>query len=325
MTNTFNMADYANKLIAGPMGSAGVPTVAPKKGIEGAPVPAVPTEPAERTGLTQGIHRGVPMSDYIADPCPEPSLSKGVIKLLSSRSPAHAHLAHPRLSRVDGGGSKESDLGRACHGLFLGHHERVVWVYADDWKKKSSQEARDQARASGAVPLLSKQREQVEAMVAAAHNLADPQDTEVTMVWQERGVWLRCRADWLEKTIALSDGGPWVPDYKTCGCAEPAVWSARSLYAGGYDIQAALYRRAMRHIANEDWSPIWLVGEDKPPYGACWIAPTDNMLAVADKKINKAIDMWRACLESGQYPNYPAGVHWVDPPNYEVYAWEDSE
>ena len=46
--------------------------------------------------LDAGIH-DIPPREYHADPCPAPSLSRSIAKLLVERSPAHAYAAHPRL------------------------------------------------------------------------------------------------------------------------------------------------------------------------------------------------------------------------------------
>ena len=293
------MVDFANTLLAGP-----------KKPLR----------------LKQGIHRNVPMEAYISDPAPEPSLSKGIIKALWDKSPAHARLLHPRLSVVEDDASKASDLGSAAHGYYLLGDAAVEWVDADDWKTKAAREARDRARAAGKIPLLDKQRGQVEAMGAAARAVLAPRDPEVTLMWQERGVWLRCRPDdieeqWQPEGAALDN---YMPDYKTAKSSSPQAWARTSLYAGGYDIQAALCRRGMRALCLGEWVPLWIVGETEKPYAVSLIAPTEAMLALADKKIDKAIATWAQCLAAGEWPAYARGIHWADPPNYEAYAVEDA-
>jgi hypothetical protein len=44
-----------------------------------------------------GIYLDVAANDYHADPCPAPSFTQSIAKVLLEKSPAHARLAHPRL------------------------------------------------------------------------------------------------------------------------------------------------------------------------------------------------------------------------------------
>jgi hypothetical protein len=265
--------------------------------------------------LSQGLHRNVPMRDYIGDPCEAPSLSKGIVRAIVERSVAHAVLMHPRLSVVEDSASRATDLGSAAHAAYLYSADSIVWIDAEDWRTKAAKEERDAARAAGKCPLLVGQRPQIESMAAAARLVHSPGigDVEVTLVWQERGVWLRCRPDILAPSFRGLPGS-WVPDYKTCATCHPQTWARRSLYAGGYDIQAALCRRGLRVVTGEDWTPCWIVGETEAPYSAVVIAPSPEMLSLADAKVDAAIDAWDRMLQTGARPSYEVGPHWIDPP-----------
>ncbi|WP_242401117.1 hypothetical protein [Acetobacter okinawensis] len=46
---------------------------------------------------TPGIY-DLPEAQYHADPCPTPSLSNSVARILLDESPMHAHFSHPRLN-----------------------------------------------------------------------------------------------------------------------------------------------------------------------------------------------------------------------------------
>ena len=98
----------------------------------------------------------IPLTEYIADPCPEPSLSASVAHTLITESPIHAFVQHPRLNkgRIESGSSK-MDIGTIVHGLVLeGDESRLVIVEADDWRTKVAKETRDAARLAGLVPVL---------------------------------------------------------------------------------------------------------------------------------------------------------------------------
>ena len=85
---------------------------------------------------TPGYHN-LSMSEYLADPCPQPSLSTGVVYDLLQRSPLHAHSGHPRLGGNLGEPTARGDLGSAIHSLVLGGHD-VVYAPPEfaDWRKK---------------------------------------------------------------------------------------------------------------------------------------------------------------------------------------------
>ena len=85
-----------------------------------------------------GIYDGVPEADYHADPCPEPSLSRSVMKLLIDLSPQHAYVAHPRVSGMpdlpDDGGDEVMDFGTAAHSSFLLSKSIITRLDFPDWR-----------------------------------------------------------------------------------------------------------------------------------------------------------------------------------------------
>lgn len=85
--------------------------------------------------MTPGFVHGMPDKIYHADPCPTPSLSSSLVKLMEATSPKKAWAAHPRLNPPPPGATDDDpkfDLGTAAHALFLeGADEKVVEVLAD--------------------------------------------------------------------------------------------------------------------------------------------------------------------------------------------------
>jgi hypothetical protein len=59
------------------------------------------------------------LEDYLADPCPEPSLNASIAEILLRQSPLHARDAHPRFTHVRREHSDAFDLGMAVHALVL--------------------------------------------------------------------------------------------------------------------------------------------------------------------------------------------------------------
>ena len=125
----------------------------------------------ELNGMRPRMEPGVYDLDaaaYHADPCPEPSLSSSIGKLIVGRSPLHAKCAHPRLNPdYQPRESGKFDLGSTVHKLILGKGAEVVAIEADDWRTKAAKEARDTARGDGKTPMLVGQLERAVLMYEA--------------------------------------------------------------------------------------------------------------------------------------------------------------
>lgn len=282
--------------------------------------------------LEAGLHPDVPMEDYIADPCPEPSISKGMVKTLVERSPAHMHLKHPRLGGADDTHSTRSDLGSGSHAKLLGGAERIAWcdaTYASgkrkgevvtDWTARDAQEFQRVARADGLIPMLAHQEPVLDKMSAIARQVLEQfgaGDCEQTLTWQEGETWLRCRPDWLRGNRKL------VVEYKTAKNADPADWIKTSCMGGGYDIQAALNLRGLDAILGEEEREfIFLVQEIEEPYLCSLIGAGPLMLELAHKKIEAGLRVWRRCMSEDRWPGYDTRIHWADPPSWAVFDWE---
>src|SRR5215831_16517159 len=89
-----------------------------------------------------GIYRDMPSEEYFTDPCPEPSLTQSIAKLLIARSPAHAKCAHPRLrdpaaeedepaERYD----KAKAIGTAAHLMMIGRGKDLDIAPFNSWRK----------------------------------------------------------------------------------------------------------------------------------------------------------------------------------------------
>ncbi len=283
-------------------------------------------DPTARTVSAAGVY-DIPAAAYHADPAPEPSLSSSVAKILIGRTPRHAWMAHPRLNPDHAEENKvEFDIGTAAHALLLEGESGVTVVDADSYRTKAAKEARDAAYTAGRTPLLPHQLVDVEAMVAAARVQLEAHEVagqafkdgkpEQTLVWQEAGIWLRCRLDWLP--IA---NRPFY-DYKTTTNAHPDTWQRR-LFENGYDVQAAFYLRGIREaLGTENAEFRFVVQEVKPPYALSVVALTPAALALGDAKAHRAIEMWRDCLSADRWPGYPNDVAYLDAPVWEEARFE---
>jgi hypothetical protein len=278
--------------------------------------------------------RDLPMADYVADRvgAPEPTLSASIAHLLLARSPAHAWQAHPRLNPAWAPESNEAaEIGSAAHALIVGGEQRIRVIEADDYRTAAARAARDAALASGRVPVLRSRLADLDGMLQVFRRVqqqwegddpppleeSEDAEREVTLVWIDDGrAWLKARPDWYHRQLFLVD------EYKTTSDAGPA-WARRTAWMSGYDLQAALYRRALgtRIVPTR---VRWIVQETRPPYAVAMYEPSALALEYAHRRLDRAIALWRQCLSENCWPAYPTSVQVIDPPAWEVAQWEAS-
>lgn len=271
-------------------------------------------------------------AEYHADPVEAISLSSGLVKVLVDQSPAHARLAHPRLNpNFRHANKREFDIGHAFHALFLEGEDAATIIQADNYRTKAAQEARDAAYATGKIPLLPHDFNDVQRMAEAARRqLAAHEDSpnafsdgksEQTLIWQERGVWCRARLDWKPNSRRV------YTDLKsTSVSANPEQWIRTQLFGMGGDIQAAFYCRGIRKVLGIK-APVFqfCVVETEPPYAMSIIAVGEAVMTLADKKIDHALDIWAECLANDTWPAYPNRTAWAELPPYMAAKFEERQ
>jgi len=248
-------------------------------------------------------------AEYHADPCPDPSLSSSVAKILLDQSPAHARVAHPRLNpNFEPDNDTKFDLGTVAHEILL-EGESAVWIVDhDDWRSNAAKEIRDKARAAGRTPLLAKDWVRVEAMANAARRQLEMLDLdpppitdghpELCLTWMDEGIWCRARFDWLHDDLSTVD------DLKTTGAsAYPQAW-AKTMFGFGGDFQAAFYLRGLRKALGADAKWRFIVQEDYPPYALSIVTLSAEVLAFAAERVDIAIRRWAECIADQHWPAY---------------------
>jgi hypothetical protein len=50
-----------------------------------------------------------------------------------------------------------------------------------------------------------------------------------------------------------------------------------------------------------------------------------DVLQLAEKKIRRALELWRACLETGRWPGYPSRTCFATLPPWEEARWLERE
>lgn len=290
--------------------------------------------------MRPGIHK-ISADEYQADPCPQPSLSASIAKVLLAESPAHARFAHPRLNpaHVEDQDPK-FDAGKALHALFLeGEDHLTVCTELSPstgqpitaWQTKKAKEFRAAARAQGLIPVLPHQegelrtalsllRERVESLDCDPVAFAPEGLPEQTLVWQEEnGIWCRARLDWLHGNYRTID------DLKIVASASPGMGFGqfgRNVWSLGHDVQAAFYCRGVKMLTGVDPVFRFVAFEEDPPHQISMASLGSIGRAIAETKVARAIALWGQCLEKNHWPGYPRWPVELEAPAYELGKWE---
>lgn len=257
--------------------------------------------------LSPGLHEGIPHDVYHADPSERPSLSSHCAVTLIRRSPAHAHLGHPRFGGVVGESTDEQDMGSLIHDMLLGAGAEVVRVDAPDFRTKKAQQERDEARDAGKIPIIAHKHDALMVTVAEMRKvlLVDfvQARCELTAIWTSNGCPCRARVD----SLFTFAGDLWkIYDVKTCDDAARAS-SASNLFSMGYHIQAAANVEAIETLvpgAAGRGLFVDLFVEREPPYGVVEVEFAGDFRELGVRQWNRAKALWAACLESGKWPGY---------------------
>ena len=278
------------------------------------------------TDLQPGVYSAeqIPMAQYLADPCPVASLSSGAAHRLITTTPKHVWWSHPRLGGHPREASTRTDIGSVAHELVLGGGSNIIIVNADDWRTKAAQTARDEARAMGRYPVLERKYQEALEMAGECVNFLDSSEFsgvlgqgegETTVIAKVGETWLRARPDWLnhESRVCLH--------YKTTeGSAAPEPFIRWVMRAMGYDVALAFYRLVLEatHVEFKNWRHVMLVQEQAAPYCATLISVGEADWAIADLKVERAISIWRDCMERGNWPGFGGSVHYSEPTPWEL-------
>ena len=268
---------------------------------------------------TPGIYE-IPASEYHADPCPEPSLSASVARTLIDRSPLHAWMQHPKL-----GGKQEEkpaakmSLGTAAHSVILqGSWGSIGFIDKDSYRTNAAKELRDKILAAGGTPLLEKDRETIEQMVAEFNRggvATGGFETERTLIWQDKatesahddlvpGSGLTC---W-ETGLSSTSKPRAVP-------ATPERWGRTLLW--DYAMQCGFYRRGYQGPEGRKAPrvPVHRAGDHAPLFGGLSSAFDGAGLDYADYLAEQAVWKWGECIESQEeWPSYADGVNVMEAP-----------
>lgn len=274
---------------------------------------------------------------YFGDPCISPSLSQSIAKILIERSPCHARLEHPRL-RPAGIDDDEAEkyvkaqaIGNAAHKIILGRGKEIVTIKADDFRTKDARAVRDAVTASGHVPILEKHLADASEMVAAAlsqlknHEAKDALtdgDGEVALIWQEGDMWFRCLVDWLHRDMLTVD------DYKSGGVSVAPHTIGMRMVDQGWDIQGAMIERGLDVLDPKGAGRRtfrFIAQENSPPYALTVCQLSESVMTMGRKKLQAAVNIWRQCIETGDWPAYINRIVVPEYPGFRENQWLERE
>jgi hypothetical protein len=279
-----------------------------------------------------GIYRNIDVASYHADPCPTPSLSQSIAKVLIDQSPLHAFIAHPRLHPAEVGDeaekyAKAKAIGDATHALLIERGKALAVAPFDSWRSGASQAFRDKANAEGKTPILEDHFNQAHEIMRAAIAQIDAHEEsdcfkngagEVALIWQEGKLWFRCLVDWLH------DGNLTVDDLKTSGMSvAPHVIGLRAAEAG-YDIQCAMFERGLdvldpKNAGRRKYRFVMI--EQDQPYALNVMVMGEQWLTMGRKKLQHAVDIWSRCMAYDKWPGYPPYAITPEYPSWQESKW----
>lgn len=262
------------------------------------------------------------------------ALRSSTAKTLLTKTPAHAWAETPGLNdEWEPKHTASFDFGHGAHAMLLGKGENIRVIVASDWKTKAAQALRDEAYAVGHTPMLERDHNKAIRMADVARRYLDacgigrldPARSEMMAVADIDGVSCRMMADhvfdWPTDPIL---------DYKTArSVSDRGVLNAIMEY--GYDISDQWYREVWKAATGEDREFVLLLQEKEPPYACRLIKllrlPGDDADWSEDaaEKCAEARRIWRTCLETGEWPCYPAKLRLLGAPIYHRRNWADAE
>jgi hypothetical protein len=199
------------------------------------------------------------------------------------------------------------EMGTALHSLILEGRDVLKPIDAPDFRTKAAQEARDDARRLGRIPVLTHKAAEIYKTAKIARSaiqdalkidLEADGKAEVTLEWQEGTTPCKARLDWLSNDHGL------IFDLKTTEVTSPAAFM-RSTAANGLDIQSALYRQAVKACYGTLPRFVFAVlelGEFPQVY---FVELSQAYQAIGKVKLNHGIQLWTAAEEANIWPSYP--------------------
>ena len=270
---------------------------------------------------------------YHADPCPAPSFSASIGKVILDQSPLHAYLAHPRLGGTRREPTAAMEFGTLVHKLILGEGASIVSVNADNWRTSTAKAQREEARASGKLAALASDldsagkiqeafRKQYPAEHAALFNRGDSERVIAVDQPNHKSAdpAARAYARGMLDRILIDEGNQTarIWDIKTCADASPEAIE-RTIYERHYDMQMMCYEWllgvARPELAGRITTQLIFV-ESSEPHCIVPVELDSMFRQIGRSKLGRAWDSWCECTATGIWPGYTDSVITLGPPSW---------
>ncbi|MEW1630773.1 PD-(D/E)XK nuclease-like domain-containing protein [Streptomyces sp. NPDC089173] len=220
---------------------------------------------------------------------------------------------------------REFDLGNAVHTAVLGEGHDIVEIDYPNYLKADARAARDEAYTAGKVPLLPKEKAQVDAMEQAVreHPLAGPLFApgtglaEQSIFWTDPATGVRCRVrpDWLKQLPGLT----LCVDYKTIKSADPDTVS-KAIRDRAYHQQDAFYTDGIwAALQPEDVRFIFVFQSKVAPYLITVRELADQDRDIGRARNERALRTYAECESTGVWPDWTGPV--TDIPTISMPTW----
>jgi PDDEXK-like domain of unknown function (DUF3799) len=291
--------------------------------------------PVERI-TKPGIFLDFPTNAYFDDPCPTPSLTQSIAKILIDQSPAHARLEHPRLrppATDDDEGEKYTTpkaIGNAAHSMMMGRGKEIAEGKFNNWMTKEAKTFRAEQEAAGKTVILSKHLSRAMDMVKAAraqldaigwHEAFTDGQGEVVIAWREGSTWFRSMIDWMSSPTRLYD-------YKTGAVSFAPHAIPLKMEGDGWHIQGAMQERGLDILVPDTAGRRkfrFAAQENYPPYALVGVELDEHWLTMGRKKLAYAVELWQRCMAANGWPAYPSEVLRPVYPGFKETQWLDRE
>lgn len=267
------------------------------------------------TLLPNGVHSGVPFSDY----CLDPGINASTLKHFAGRTPKHAKL---ELDKPDED-TTSMTIGHAAHTAVLepNQYDQIYAVYpkAEFTEKygRSNSNAHKAARAewenehAHAIPLTDAEHEHAQAIRRAVldHPLArrllidNKGKNELTIICDDGKTRRKARIDRLTKI----DGWPAVVDLKTINPKGDHLREfvvSRYIHQWSVHMQLAWYMDCLNRHAEADRIPIIVFVENEPPYDVAVYRVGEQSIAQGRSEAELYMQQLIQCRETGYWPGF---------------------
>lgn len=219
----------------------------------------------------------------------------------------------------------EFNLGSALHTKVLGTGWDVEVLPFDAYTTRAAKQARDEAYASGRVPLLMKQKVMVDAMAESILADADARDhlehgkpeVSVFATDPDTRIDMRCRFDWLDEDENVA------VDLKTTAGMCTIEGFSDAVARWGYDVSQGHYLDTMELATGDRPRMRYIVVEKTAPYFTAVLKLSSDEMKMGVIEARSARARLRACLNADIWPDRPTGIQTTRAPMWRIYQYQD--